>query len=216
MTFQLPHSRGVDAAIDLMIVDHHPLFRECLASALAGDRLFGAVDVAESGPDALGKLALRRPHVLLVGLDAPRKGALELTREVFGRFQPVKVLLLGGAAPADEIRVCLQAGARGFVYRDQSLAELRSAIETVAFGGPRRPRRSAGVAPPAAAPTVRELEVLRLVAQGADNRRIAETLGVSIHTVKNHIHNLLEKLGAKNRWSAVRRAREEGWLGNGR
>jgi len=114
------------------------------------------------------------------------------------------------------------------VFRDQSLAELRAAIFAVAAGETvctpriahllfshlaelgRERRRSARLE--ALQLSARELEILRLVGGGLGNRQIAARLHLSVHTVKNHVRNIFERLDVKSRWSAVSRARDQGWL----
>src|SRR5436305_8977574 len=138
------------------------------------------------------------------------------------------MLVLGSAEAGDEILTCLEAGARGYVLRDQTLDELKAAIERVARG-------ETVVTPEAAHRlfrrlgelgresrrhrqlefldlTARELEILGLIAQGLSNQAIADRLYLSVHTVKNHVHNMLERLGLTTRGEAVEYARTRGWL----
>jgi DNA-binding NarL/FixJ family response regulator len=217
------------APLHLLIADRQPLFRECLASDLEGDGF--TVEIAEVGEwaarPALVCLADRPADVLLVGLDLPGGAAL-LIGQVKSRFPDVAILVVGSAQEGEEILACLEAGARGYVLRDQTLADLKVAVERVAEGE--------AVVPPEAAHrlfrrlgelgresrrrlqlefldlTARELEILRLIAQGLSNQEIADLLCLSVHTVKNHVHNLLERLGLTTRAEAVEYARARGWL----
>jgi DNA-binding NarL/FixJ family response regulator len=212
----------------LMIVDCHQLFRECLSAALREADAADEVEVAASTEEALQRLETWQPNVVLIGLDLGGEEALQLTRRIVERFGRVRVLILGGEEARPEIVACLEAGARGYVFREQSLEELRSAIELVAHGET--------VCTPAIAHflfsrlgelglehrrrerlefldlTARELEILRLIADGLTNKQIAQRLYLSVHTVKNHVHNLLERLGLASRTAAVQHAYKRGWF----
>ncbi len=235
----------------LLIVDRHQLFRECLAAVLdlpeggfrveiaslagiggiAGSASIGgmapvAADLAET---VLGLLAARPFDVLLVGLDLPGlPSAAGLIRQAAARSPETQVVVLGSAAADDEIVACLEAGARGYVLREQSLDELRTAIERVAAGETlvppeiahrlfgrlgelgregRRRRRLEFLDL-----TAREIQILGLIAQDLRNQEIADRLCLSVHTVKNHVHNMLERLELTTRAEVVKYARDRGWL----
>ncbi len=218
----------MDAPLSLMIVDSHQLFRECLAEVLRdGTRSF-RVEIAPYEPvePALARLAEQHFDVLLVGLDLP--GAAELIRQAAERSPGLRAVVLGSAGAEAEAVACLEAGARGYVQREQSLEELRIAILRVArgevvlppelafrlfgrLGGlgreSRRRRRLEFLDL-----TARAIEILGLIGQGMSNQQIADRLHLSVHTVKNHVHNILERLELKTRAEAVRYARERGWL----
>lgn len=206
--------------IRLSIVDGHHLFRECLASALAEER-FRIVGVAAPGRDALAGLGPGGLDVLLVGVNGSWDAVAELIGDMRERCPEGKALVLGPRATDSRIRGCFEAGARGYLFRDQSLEELRSSIVEVArgetvcpadLGGARRRRDR----PEGFHLTARELEVLRLIAGELSNQEIALRLRLSVHTVKNHIHKILDTLGVENRRQAVRHAVEKGWLADRR
>ncbi len=211
----------------LLILDGHALFGACLATALRQDGRFAGVEFAGDAPEALRRLAAGHADVLILDGE-PRSRALELTREVSRSFPAVRVLVLGGEEPKEHAAACLEAGAHGYLLRRQSLTDLAAAVERLgrgevvctpraayalfrrlaAQGGERRRRSRLDLLEL----TPRELEVLRLMAGGAPNARIAERLMLSVHTVKNHVHSILGKLGVTSRWEAVRQASERGWL----
>jgi DNA-binding NarL/FixJ family response regulator len=212
----------------LLILGHHQLFRECLASALAGEGRFEVVGEMASGPEALDRLAQSRADVLLVALEPSADGIRDLLRSVEERSPESRVVLLGRDESEEEILECLEAGASGYLVRDQSLEELCAALEAVARGetvctprvahslfarlarlGRERRRRDKL---DYLTLTPRELEILRLVGDGMNNQEIARHLFLSVHTVKNHVHKVLETLGVHSRWEAVRYAVEHGWL----
>jgi DNA-binding NarL/FixJ family response regulator len=225
-----------------MLLDPRPLVRGCLVSALreeAGGSTGSVrptaaplhVEAAASVEAALARLAEGRPgeaaDVLLVG----GSDAAELERIVRAARAAVprlKVLVLGAEEEREEALALLRAGANGYLFRDASLPELRTAIAEVAAGATvctprvadllfsrlaelgRLRRRDAQLE--ALELTGRELEVLRLVAEGLKNGEIAARLHLSVHTVKNHVHNIIERLGVDGRWSAVSHACDKGWL----
>jgi DNA-binding NarL/FixJ family response regulator len=217
----------------LLILDAHQLFRECLAAVLDLPEGGFQVEIAPVGPDlaepALARLAIRRFDVLLIGIDLPGPlSAAGLIRQAAARWPETRAIVLGSAATNDEIVACLEAGARGYVLREQSLGELRTAIERVAAGETvvtpeiahrlfgrlgalgresRRRRRLDFLDL-----TAREIQILGLIAQGLRNQEIADRLFLSVHTVKNHVHNMLERLELTTRAEAVKYARDRGWL----
>lgn len=211
----------------LLIADRHDLFRDCLATALAEDRRFRVVGRVAMRQDAVERLARTGADVLLVGLDRSDADGGWL-REILIRHPEVKVMLLGRDEPEDRVVGLLEAGASGYLLRDQSLSELRAALEDVCRGhtvcSPRIANslfsRLAGLGRERRRRerlefltlTPRELEVLGLVAEDLSNSEIASQLFLSVHTVKNHVHKILETLGVRSRAAAVRYAIERGWL----
>jgi DNA-binding NarL/FixJ family response regulator len=216
--------------LHLLIVDRHPLLRECLAAVLAraqgGFEVEIAPDLQDLAEPVLARLAARRFDLLLIGCDLP--GAAGLIRRAAALFPAVRAVVLGSATAEHEIVACLEAGARGYVVRERSLADLLATIERVAAGElvvtpeiahrlfgrlgelgrlSRRRRRLEFLDL-----TSREVQILDLISQGLRNQEIADRLYLSVHTVKNHVHNMLERLGLTTRAEAVRYARERGWL----
>jgi DNA-binding NarL/FixJ family response regulator len=220
--------RGEREALRLVIADQHQLFRDCLAAVLAEGQRFEVVGKVSSGPEALDRLGETRVDILLVALEPSVDGICGLIREVEQRSPSSKVVLLGRDDPEERVLDCLQAGACGYLVRDQSLADLRSAIEAVSQGDMvctpriahslcdrlarlgRERRRRARLDYLTLTP--RELEILSLISEGLSNQEIARRLFLSVHTVKNHVHKTLETLGVHSRWAAVRHAVERGWI----
>lgn len=203
--------------IRLAIVDSHHLFRECLAGALAEEEGFLIVGAAATGNDMLAGLRPGGMDVLLLGVNGAWDGIAELIGEVRERCPEGKSLVLGPRDVDSRILGCFEAGARGYLCRDQSLGELRSSIVEVARGETVCPADLAG-ARRRRDPldclhlTPRELEILRLISDELSNREISRRLYLSVHTVKNHIHKVLETLGVESRRQAVRYAIAKGWL----
>lgn len=217
---------GNGRVLRLLIVDRHDLFRDCLATALDGDRRFQVVDGVGRRQEASEKLARGGTDLLLVGLDSGGDG--RWVREVLASHPEVKVMLLGREEPEEQVIALLEAGASGYLLREQSFADLCSGLEDAARGaticsprianclfsrlallGRERRRRERLEF---LTLTPRELEVLGLVAEGLSNGEIASQLFLSVHTVKNHVHKILETLGVRSRAGAVRYAIERGWL----
>lgn len=213
--------------IRLVVAESHRLFRECLAEALRDDG-FARVEVIDTDPTALAGLGGPEPvDVLVLGCGEAGKPS-ELLREACQRWPGAKILVLGTEEGEEEALALLRAGARGYLFRDQSLNELREAILEVAAGATvctprvvhllfsrlgelgRERRRDQRLE--VLELTSREIEILRLIGDGLKNQEIAKRLNLSVHTVKNHVHNILERLGVKSRWSAVTHASEKGWL----
>lgn len=219
---------AVKKRIQLVIADSHPLFRHCLVSALAEDEDFQVAGEAQSVDDVLYLPALQQADVLLLGLDHDGAKGAEMTRAILSRFPHIKILLLGHDESEEQIVASLQQGARGHVYRRQPLAELLQALAVVArgdtacsphvahrlfarlgdLGRERRQRERLD----RLSLTPRELEILRLIADGLGNQEIARRLYLSVHTVKNHVHKILDTLGVSSRLAAVNLAFAKGWL----
>jgi DNA-binding NarL/FixJ family response regulator len=213
--------------VRLVVADSHRLFRECLAEALRDDAGFTRVEVTDADEEALARLGGEPVDVLVLGCS--ETGRLrELLREACQRWPGAKILVLGTEDGEEEALALLRAGARGYLFRDQSLGELREAILEIAAGATvctariahllfsrlgelgRERRRDERLE--VLELTSREIEILTLIGDGLKNQEIAKRLYLSVHTVKNHVHNILERLGVKSRWSAVTHACEKGWL----
>jgi len=211
-----------------MVLDSNRLFRECVASALRDQGGFADVEVVDGEEAALARLAASDPiDVLLLG-EANDVDLEELVRATRSLSAETQVLILGVEGGGHAALPLLRAGAKGYLLRDQSLADLQAAIlklaagETVCtprvanllfsrlaeLGRERRRDEQLGFLELSA----RELEILHLIADGLKNQEIAGRLNLSVHTVKNHVHNILERLGVKSRWSAVTHACNKGWL----
>jgi len=210
------------AGLRAVIVDEWALYRQGVASVL---RNLGVEIVGEAAGAADGMMRLwsARPDLLVAG--SPAHSRLpELVAEAKKAYPELRVLALLPVSEAGKVRPVLSSGADAVLTRLASPEELESAVRKVAAGERvvaaaaltvlvGMPTKTAD-GPPSGHPlTVKEREVLDLLAKGLSNREIAGTLVVSTATVKSHLAHIYEKLGAKNRQDAVGRAIEQGFLG---
>jgi DNA-binding NarL/FixJ family response regulator len=205
----------------VLIVDDHPLFRDGLAGLLATLPEMEIAGTAGTAEEALAALGSAAPDVVLMDINLPGASGVEATRRVSQLAPGTAVLVISMVDDDDSVFAALAAGARGYVLKGASAAEITAAIRTVAAGGAvfgagiasRLLSQASGRRPSPAQPadqhdlTGREREVLDLLAEGASNRQIARALGVSLKTVQNHVSRILDKLQAADRTQAALRAR---------
>ncbi|MDT7919544.1 MAG: response regulator transcription factor [Meiothermus sp.] len=204
--------------IRLLLVDDHPVVRAGLSGLLSSQPDFEVVGEASNGLEALGLLELVGADVVLMDLRMPQMDGVTAIRQVRARFPKVQVLVLTTYDTDSEIVRAVEAGATGFLLKDVPREELFRAVRLCAKG-------EAVLSPPVAARllgrmrgpgeetlSVRELEVLALVAKGFSNKEIARKLKISEATVKTHLLHTFEKLGVDDRTAAVTVALERGIL----
>ena len=205
--------------ITILVVDDHPLFRAGVQTLLDSVADVELVAVAADGEGAIREATLAKPDVVLMDLTMPGMGGLEATRRIVQACPSSAVLVLSMLDDDESVLAAMRAGARGYVPKGAGQEELLTAIRAVAtggavFGAGVAARILAGLdrAPAPAFPglTDRESQVLSLMAEGLDNRRIADRLEMSPKTVANHVSRVLTKLQARDRVEAVLRAREAG------
>jgi len=192
----------------ILVVDDHDVvhwgFRLMLGQQPWVERCLSARNTEEA-------LALARryePHVALVDLFVGEESGPQVCERLRSELPSVRVLLISGAGRISAA-AARAAGASGFVVKDRPAAEIADAVRIVASGREVFPAEETPAGPPL---TVRERDVLELVARGATNREIAANLYLSPHTVKEHTSALYRKLGVRNRAEAVQRAQRLGLL----
>ncbi|MCA5893746.1 response regulator transcription factor [Isoptericola sp. NEAU-Y5] len=207
-----------------MLADDQTLVRHGIRSLLEIAGGFDVVAEAEDGEAAVTAVREHAPDVLLLDLRMPGRDGIWALETLRAAGLDVAVLVLTTFDDDALVLRALQAGARGYLLKDVTLEQLADAVRTLAGGAtlvqPAVTARllravRAGPAPVVAVPaglTEREREVLRLMAQGWSNREIADALYLAEGTVKNHVSNVLLKLGAKDRTRAVLLALQSGLL----
>ena len=201
----------------MLLVDDHDLFRTGLRSLLEEQGL-NVVGEAENGNVALGLVGELAPDVVIMDLKMPGLGGVETTQRINAVAPLTRVVVLTISVDDDDIIHAVMAGACGYLLKDASIDQLLAGIRAAAAGesliSPQiaaklLQRLRAQTADIDAAETIRtelsdrELEVLRLIANGKDNAQIARELFISPKTVKNHISNILMKLHIQNRIQAA-------------
>ena len=209
---------------ELLVVEDNLALAENLAELFEEEDL--SVHVCARGDVALERARTRGFDVAIVDLGLP-DGSVECCAALRGVRPDVHVVVLAQADDDADLAGAVRAGARGYLLKDTSPEELVEALRAVAAGSSLLSpamasrlldefavlvRRSEGATEGTGALSRRELEVLTLVAQGLNNRAIAETLFISENTVKNHVRNVHEKLQVHSRMEAVVRAVREGLL----
>lgn len=208
----------------ILIVDDHGVLRAGL-KALLSDRVdMHVVGEAGDGQEALRQLLLLQPDLVLLDLSLPGMGGIEIARQIKEQRPSTAVLILTVFEDVSLLREALQAGASGYILKRAAGEELISAIQAVIRGdlyvhAALTRALLDGLSPaPQARPvgeetlTRREIDVLRLIAQGYTNRQIADSLTISIRTVESHRANLMSKLDLHSRVELVRYAARVGLL----
>jgi DNA-binding NarL/FixJ family response regulator len=212
------------AAVRVMVVDDHPMWREAVARDLA-EAGFDVVAAVGDGGQALRVLAAVRPDVVVLDLQLPDMPGVTVTRGILAALPAARVLILSASAEQQDVLDAVKAGAAGYIVKSASRAELLDAVRRTADGDAvftpglaglvlgefRRlaaAPESAGIDRPRL--TDREAEILRMVATGLSYRQIAERLVLSHRTVQNHVQNTLSKLHLHNRVELTRYAIEHG------
>jgi DNA-binding NarL/FixJ family response regulator len=205
--------------IRIVLIDDHPIVRQGLTASLDDEPDFAVIGAAGSAEAALDLVAAQRPEVVLLDLELPGIGGVEAIPRLAGASPGSAILVFTAYQTDERVLGAIRAGARGYLLKGATTAEIVAAIRTVAAGGSAlEPQVAARLLAAVRSPhptgqlTARERDVLRLVADGRPGKQIARALGISERTVKFHTTSLLRKLGADNRAQAVALAAQRGLL----
>jgi DNA-binding NarL/FixJ family response regulator len=219
---------GGDVTTRCLIADDQAMVREGFAAVLDAQPGLLVVGQAADGGDAVRQAGLLRPDIVLMDVRMPVMDGLEATRQILGaaadRARP-RVLMLTTFDLDDYVYEALRAGASGFLLKDATAAELVHAVRVVAAGDAllapsvtrrliadfaRRPRQAPPLPATLDALTLRETEVLRLIAAGLSNTEISDTMVIAMQTTKTYVGRILAKLDLRDRAQAVVLAYESG------
>ena len=200
--------------INIMIVDDHSMIREGLKQLLELDGDMRVVEEASDGVECLEKIGTAKPDVLLLDINMPRMNGLEVLAKLKEKKIKTKVLVLTVHNEIDYLLKAVEIGINGYLLKDSESSELKKAIVSVVDGE--------NYIQPSLIPSLnakmiqrdndndkiedltrRELEVLKLLATGNYNKEIAEELGISERTVKNHVSNIFKKIEVTDRTQAA-------------
>ena len=213
----MPEGAGKGEPIRVLIADDHAVFRRGLEEVFATEPDIEIVGEATDGVDVVARVGELDPDVVLMDVKMPGGGGIEATRQIRSQYANVKIVMLTGSEDEEDLFAAVRAGANGYVLKEVSIDEIANAVRGVARGfspiAPamtpkllsefnslsRRVAEQQGIVPRL---TRREVEVLRLVARGMSNKEIAAELIIAENTVKNHVRNILDKLGLRTRMEA--------------
>jgi DNA-binding NarL/FixJ family response regulator len=206
-------------AVRVLIVDDHALFRRGLQMVLEGESDIDVVGEAGDGHEAIVQAERTTPDVVLMDVRMPKRSGIEATRAIKDVLPSVKILMLTISDEEADLYEAIKAGASGYLLKEISIDEVANAVRSVQAGqslispsmasklltefAAMVKRRDERNQVPGPRLTERELEVLKLVAKGMNNRDIGAELFISENTVKNHVRNILEKLHLHSRMEAV-------------
>jgi DNA-binding NarL/FixJ family response regulator len=196
-----------------MTVDDHALLRQGIAALINGQPDMELIAEASDGEEAIAQFRRHRPDVTLMDLQMPNVNGTEAISRIRREFPDAKILVFSTYAGDVQVLHAMKAGARGYLLKGNVRTELLEAIRTVHSGRKRIPPEIAEELAEHAGDdelTPREIEVLRLIGAGNANKHIADKLCIGETTVKNHISNILSKLGANDRAHAVTIALQRG------
>ncbi|WP_326568322.1 response regulator transcription factor [Amycolatopsis rhabdoformis] len=204
--------------IRVLLTDDHPIVRDGLRGAFTGCADIEVIGEAATGVEALAFVAHHRPDVVLMDLRMPELDGVGAIRRLAAEHPAVRVLVLTTYDSEADVLPAIEAGATGYLLKDAPVADLQHAVRSAARGeSVLAPSVAARLMAPLRRPapgalTSRELDVLRLVAEGATNRAAANQLFISEASIKTHLLHAYAKLGVNDRAAAVGEAYRRGLL----
>jgi NarL family two-component system response regulator LiaR len=211
----------VTESIRVLIVDDHAIVREGQRALIDTEPGMAVVGEAKDGFEAVEMAASLQPDVILLDLHMPRKDGIAAIEEIKAEDREARILVLTSFAEDERVYAAIRAGAMGYLLKDSSPQEILASIRDVYRGEMsmrpsiaaklmRELQRSSDLSPTDEPLTAREVEILKLVAQGLPNQEIADRLVISERTVRTHVTHILSKLHLANRTQAALYALREG------
>ena len=191
--------------IRVMLVEDHILMRVGLKTTAEGEPDMEVIAEVADGRQVLENYRRHKPDVVLLDLRLPGMDGIQIIKQLRQEAPEVRIVVLSSYGGGDDITSAIQSGASGYVLKSMPLEQMLQAVRVVHAGGQYFPREisdrvnqriQSDISP-------REIEVLRLIAQGKANKEIGAKLGISEGTVKNHLTNIFTKLGAVDRAQAL-------------
>lgn len=201
--------------IRILIADDHPMMREGIAATLQAQGDMEVVGLAANGAEAIAQFARHRPDVSLLDLQMPVKDGVEAIVGIRALHPDARIVVLTTFSGDARVIGALKAGAKAYLLKDVPGGELAETIRRVYTGASviaRIAQQEVDDHSPSDKLSARELDVLRLAANGNSNRTIGEILSISEPTVKTHMSTILVKLGARDRTHAVTLALKRGYI----
>lgn len=201
--------------IRLIIVDDHPVVCSGLTSMLNIHADLEVTGSAASGAEALALLLREQPDIMLLDLRMPGMDGVAVLNAMDSRTQKTRVIVLTSFEKEEDIYRAIRAGAQGYVLKDTSETEIVAAIRAVHGGARYIPQHVAARLADRmmrAELTPREMEIIKLLAQGCTNKQVGHELGISDNTVRHHVNSIMEKLQVSDRTEAVASAYRLGIL----
>lgn len=211
----------------IAIVDDHALFADGLKALLESKTKIGHCSIFTSGKEAIQKIPLEKPDIVLLDIHLPDANGIQLAEELKTRLPNLKVLILTMDASRELLIQAISAGVNGYLLKTAPFSKITSCIKAALQGDMVFAEEVSGMlleefkknlpTPKKTSPLLeqlskREKQILALVAQGKDNQSIARELFISEKTVKNYVSNILSKLGVENRMKLIVFALEAGIL----
>ena len=210
-----PKPGAAPATIKLVLIDDNRLLREGLAALIHAQPGFKVLAASADVAEALQKMREAKPDVVLLDFGLADHDSLSLTTTVHAEVPSARVIVMGLLAAQEDVANYVHAGASGFIMKDASFDDFFATIRAVAGGAEVLPKAltnslfsqiARNVAQTAKANvleavqlTSRERQVIDLLGEGLSNKEISTRLGIAVHTVKSHVHNVLEKLALRSR-----------------
>jgi DNA-binding NarL/FixJ family response regulator len=211
--------------IRILVIEDNRVLRDGLTIMLNGQPDLRVVATIGNGNNVLLKAAQTKPHIILLDVGLKSHNELSVVESVRKNLPQAKVIGMGFVPSQSDIVEFVSAGASGFILKDATVKEFLGAIRSVAQGEKVLPpsltdslfshvvdlalKKRKGKVSSAVRMTKRELEIIALIADGMSNKEIAQRLNIAVHTVKSHVHNIMEKLALHSRLQIAKFIHEE-------